>query len=101
MSLSVVGVPRELAPGVFTPLKFFSQCSSNDCPLGLSLPSFPTFLVSPEAAVSKLQQRVEVLSADLQQAVETLKQKINSSLPQGLATAADPQGKHYPLYSKA
>ncbi|CDJ56789.1 hypothetical protein, conserved [Eimeria maxima] len=91
-TLPVVGVPVELAPGVFTPLRSYSVCSNNDCPLGLSLPSFPDFLVSPDAAVSKLQQRVETLSYELQQAVQQLQQKINSSLPQGLASAADAQG---------
>lgn len=91
-AIPVVGVARDLEAGVFTPLKSLTLCTATDCPLGLSLPSFPEFLVSPEAAIAKLQERVEKLSLELQMAVIELQRKINSSLPQGVAAATDATG---------
>lgn len=77
---------------MFTPFQALTLCTDNDCPLGLSLPSFPEFLVSPETAISKLQERVQTLAMELQTAVLELQQKINSSLPEGVSTTTDSQG---------
>ncbi|XP_026191244.1 uncharacterized protein LOC34618388 [Cyclospora cayetanensis] len=90
--IPVVGIPREMESCVFTPLKTLSLCSATDCPMDLSLPSFPDFLVAPEAAILTLQERIEGLIRELQQAVIDLESKINSSLPQGLSSIRDAQG---------
>ncbi|KAL8271407.1 hypothetical protein Esti_004608 [Eimeria stiedai] len=91
-SIPVVGLARELEPGALTSLTALSQCSSSDCPLGLSLPSFPEFLVSPDTAIHRLQQEIETLALQLQAAIQQLRSRIDSSLPQGVSRAADAQG---------
>ncbi|KAL8446578.1 hypothetical protein Emed_005032 [Eimeria media] len=91
-SIPVVGLARELAPGALTPLSSLSQCTTSDCPLGLSMPSFPEFLVSPDTAIYRLQEEIETLTVQLQAAIQQLQNRINNSLPQGIAEAADAQG---------
>ncbi|KAL8441351.1 hypothetical protein Emag_007251 [Eimeria magna] len=91
-SIPVVGLARELEPGALTPLISLSQCTTSDCPLGLSMPSFPEFLVSPDTAIYRLQEEIETLTVQLQAAIQQLQNRINNSLPQGLSGAADAQG---------
>ncbi|KAL8435134.1 hypothetical protein Efla_006355 [Eimeria flavescens] len=90
--IPVVGLARVLEAGALLPLKTMSLCSGSDCPLGLSLPRFPEFLVSPATAISQLQQRAQALALQLQAALQALQRKIESILPQGVAAAAGPQG---------
>ncbi|KAL8437420.1 hypothetical protein ACSSS7_001015 [Eimeria intestinalis] len=91
-SIPIVGLARELEPGALTPLPALSQCTTSDCPLGLSLPSFPEFLVAPDQAIHRLQAEIETLTVQLQAAIQQLQSRINTSLPQGVSRTADSQG---------